>query len=182
MLGEPTKAERAKIEKRIRVVSAWKKQTGGEPFPEWMDLDEMAKGTADVGNGVPDLDAMSYFQRQKQTWRGGSRKLTDAEQRVSLTRHRMAMVLAAKERSGGIVGLVLTGAMRVRCTYQGVQRGIYMTYREAAQVYDRLAREHEGKDAITNEPAAVAREDKKLKVEQERRKVKMLRRRKKVRA
>lgn len=161
MLGEPTKAERLKIQKRIRVMSAWKKQTGGEAFPEWMDLDAMAPGTDDIGNGIPDQEAMSYFQRQKAGW-SRPRALSKAEYKQSASENRMRILLSVKARTGGIVGLVLTRSLRIRCTYQGIQQGTFSTYREAAAVYDRLARQNEGSEAITNDPEAVEREDKKL--------------------
>lgn len=161
MLGEPTKAERAKIEKRIRVMSAWKKQTGGEAFPEWMDLDELAPGTSTIGNGIPDQEAMSYFQRQKAGW-SKPRSLSRAEYKQSASENRKRILLSVKSRTGGIVGLVLTRSLRIRCTYQGVQQGTFSTFKEAAAVYDRLARKHEGDDAITNDPEAIEREDKEL--------------------
>lgn len=157
-----TRQERLKIEKRIRAVSAWKRETGGETLPDWVDLDTLAPGTADVGGGYPDQDHRGYYQRAKRDWTERCRVKKIGEWTEEGKRHRKRIITAVKRRTGGTVGLYKTERLKIRCTYDSVTQGFYDTFAEAAEVYDRLARQYEGRDAITNDPEAVKREDRTL--------------------
>jgi hypothetical protein len=164
MMGEPTYQERQMIEQRIQAVSNFKATTGGDNLPEWVDLDELAPGTSKVGTGVPDKRLANYDRHNRVTYALKRKCRKTGEWDEKALEKRLNALAAWKAARGGIVGLTVTPTGRVIVIYDGVVHGRYATFAEAAEAYDALARKHEKKRAITNDPEAVAREDKRLEV------------------
>ena len=161
-MGEPTAREKKKIAKRIQAVANWKKGTNGATLPDWVDLDSLAPGTADVGTGVPDQAHTTYFKTQRDAWVSRRRKRAIGDWEHTNKEKRKQILLSVKQRTRGLVGMYLKPGLSVRCTYDGIVQGYFPSYAEAAAVYDRLAVQYEGDEAILNDPAAVAREDRVL--------------------
>lgn len=164
MMGEPTPQERKLIERRIRAVSSFKQATGGDSLPEWLDLDELAPGTASVGTGVPDKHLATYDRHNRDKWTEKRRARKIGLWDAKTFEKRLRTLAAYKASRNGIIGLGVTRTARVVVKYDGMNQGYYGTFREAAAAYDALARKYEGDRAITNDQDAVRREDKRLDV------------------
>jgi hypothetical protein len=161
-MGEPTKEERKLIDRRIRAVSAFKSAIGGAVIPTWLDIDEIAPGTLNVGTGVPDKDLAGYDRDRRERW-VEKRRARNLGQWTDTTRvSRRRILLAYKEKSGGIIGLSLSRTLSVKVSYDSIDQGYFPTYAEAAEHYDALAVRYEGDDAVLNDPDAVKKQDRKL--------------------
>jgi hypothetical protein len=163
-MGEPTHREREMIEKRIRAASAFRATIGGDHLPEWVDLDELAPGTSSVGRGVPDKRLVTYDRHNRVIYAHRRKARKTGEWDEKALEKRLKALAARKEARDGIVGLSVTRTGRVIVIYDGVVQGRYATFAEAAAAYDDLARKHEKRRAVTNDPDAVVREDKRLEV------------------
>jgi hypothetical protein len=164
MVGEPTLQERKMIEKRIRAVSAFKLETYGQHLPVWLDIDEIAPGTSTVGTGIPDKRLATYDRQNRAIYADKRRNRNTGVWDEKQLEKRVNFLSAWKAAREGIIGLSYTRTGRVVAMYDGTIIGRYATFQEAAEAYDAMARKYEKRRAVTNDPEAVKREDRRLEV------------------
>jgi hypothetical protein len=161
-MGEPGKEERKLIDRRIKAVSMFKAAIGGAVIPSWLDMDELAPGTQKVGTGVPDRVLAGYDHERRDRWIQKRKARTVGQWGDKARENRRRVLETYKEKSGGILGLSISRNMTVKVRYDSSDHGTFATFAEAAAQYDALAKRHEGPDAVTNDPDAVTRHDRKL--------------------
>lgn len=133
--------ENEKIRRRIEAARQWKREHYCDYIPDDVDIDELAPGTGD-------LNIDTYVKQ-------GSDRMTREQARESKRRFQTKY----RDKNGGIIGLQLTDRLIIRVAFDGRFVGRFLTYADAAAVYDAMAIEAHGEYAVTNDPEAVARAD-----------------------